>query len=143
MTTYFKKFGHTCELKSDDKEDNSAGFREVFNKWMTINPVSNLTLQHCESHSNVVNEQRFHWANHPLTIHPFSRLKFIWESLMAVVFLCSMIYTPLQYLDYIDDDLENNTGNITVMKGLKTISIVDMMTRFFTGYLDEKKFVVS
>lgn len=63
---------------------------------------------------------------------------------MMVVFFCDLMYTPLQYLDYVDDNRYNDRGNLDIMAVLKMICIVDMITRFFFGYLDEtNNFVVS
>lgn len=147
MRNYFEKLGHTCELKEEEDSENSLKginwVRKVFVKWTTVDPISNLTLQHFNSHSNVVNERKFHLKNHPMTIHPFSRFKFAWECVMMLTLFCGLIYAPLQYLDYVDKDKTSTVGNLAIMKWVKAFCIIDMLTRFFTGYLDEKNFVVS
>lgn len=145
--SYFENFGHTCGLKID------ADYRSYLNnlpplyrfliKWTSIDPKSEPTMQYFKSHAAIVNGTKFHIENHPITIHPFSRFKFIWEFVMAVNFFTGLIYGPLQYLDYIDDNVESDIGNITLIKIVKFICVMDMILRFFCGYVDEKKFTVS
>lgn len=147
LMSYFENFGHTCGLKID------ADYRSYLNnlkpldrfliKWTSIDPKSEPTMQYFKSHAAIVNGTKFHIENHPITIHPFSRFKFIWELVMAVNFLTGLIYGPLQYLDYIDDDETTDIGNITLIKIVKFICVMDMILRFFCGYVDEKKFTVS
>ena len=57
-----------------------------------------------------------------------------------LVFLGGLIYSPLMYIDY---GVAGNVVTITIMTSVKTLCFVDMVTRFFTGYFDEKEFVVS
>lgn len=146
MRKYFKKFGHTCDLKGElDLESSLKGIRwvrKVFIKWTTVDPLSNLTLQHFNSHSNVMNERKFHLENHPLAIHPFSRFKFVWECVMVSSLLCGLIYCPLMYLDYVGKD-EINVDSLAIITWVKAFCIVDMLTHFFIGYMDEENFVVS
>lgn len=62
---------------------------------------------------------------------------------MAVNILTGLIYGPLQYLDYIDDDETTDVGNLALIKIVKIICVIDMILRFFCGYVDEKNFSVS
>jgi hypothetical protein len=142
---YYEKFGHVCALK--DYEDllriHSSGrseLRKTIIKWTTIDPQSYIATEFFNSHSSVVNEMKFHLENHPMSIHPFSRFKFTWELFMAAIFLVGLIYVPLQYLDYVDDNLENNFGNVIIMEVVKISCIVDMVMRFFMGF--EKNYEV-
>lgn len=149
MKEYFAKFGHTCDLKEDEQSESSARVYDKkwlhgkLIKWITVDPTSNLTLQHLNSHSTVVREKKFHLSNHPMTIHPFSRCKMLWECVMLSVFLCGLIYAPMQYLDYVDKVSHTNIGNLAIMKWVKGFCLVDMTFRFFTGYWDGRNFVVS
>lgn len=61
---------------------------------------------------------------------------------MASMFLTGLIYVPLQYLDYLDHDVAF-IGNLIIIKTVKLTCLVDMILRFFCGYVDEKKFTVS
>ena len=142
---YYEKFGHVCSLKDD--EDllgiHSSGrslLRKIIIKWTTIDPQSYIATEFFNSHSSVVNEMKSHLENHPMTIHPFSRFKFIWEFFMAAIFLIGLIYAPLQYMDYVDDNLENDFGNVMIMEVVKISCIVDMVMRFFMGF--ERNYVV-
>lgn len=144
---YFENFGHTCGLEIDpDSESylhNLPPLHRFLIKSTSIDPKSETTMQYFKSHAAMVNGTKFHIENHPITIHPFSRFKFFWELVMAGNFLTGLIYGPLQYLDYIDDDVESDIGNITLIKIVKFICVMDMILRFFCGYVDEKKFTVS
>lgn len=147
MKEYFEKNGHVCELSLEGDPEScpwarTARFRQLLVKWTTIDSTSNLTLQHFNSHWTIFAATKFHLKNHPTTIHPFSRFTTVWEGVMMIVFLCALIYDPLQYLDYIVD-FEDNVGDMPINKLVKAFCIVDMMIRFFTGYLDERKFEVS
>lgn len=147
MRKYFEKFGHTCDLKGEEDLESvlkDVGWaRKVFIKWTTVDPVSNLTLQHFNSHSSIVNERKIHLENHRLTIHPFSRFKFIWECVMISAFLCGLIYGPLQYLRYLDESKSANIEDLVIMIWVKAVCIIDMLIHFFVGYIDEENFVVS
>lgn len=148
MKKYFEKFGHTCELNYDEKAENLDQGRikkakEAFVKWATIDPTSNLTLQHFNSHSSIVNERKFHLENHLMTIHPFSRTKMIWECFIVLVFLCYLVYGPLIFFDYVRENTKTYLEDISNMKSMNIFCIIDMVTRFFTGYVDENNFVVS
>lgn len=144
---YFENFGHTCGLKIDGDFgsylESLSPLHRFLIKWTTIDPKSETTMQYFKSHVAVVNGTKFHIENHPITIHPFSRFKFYWEFIMAFNFLTGLIYGPLQYLDYIDDDKTTDIGNLTLMKFVKFNCVMDMILRFFCGYVDEKKFEVS
>jgi hypothetical protein len=147
MMRYFEKFGHTCGLTDCDDLKRILGSkpwltRTVF-KWTSIDPSSEITTQFYNSYCAVVNGTEHHLRKYPLTIHPFSRFKFIWECFMASVFLIGLIYVPLQYLDYVNKHSKDTIGNLTLMKSVKTACIVDMFLRFFIGFVDEKKFIVS
>jgi hypothetical protein len=141
MRKYFETFGHTCELPDEGIED--ASWRRWLFKWTTIDPTTQLTRQNFNSYSTIVKERKFHLTSHPLAVHPFSRLKFVWEAFMLVTLLCGLIYAPLQYLDYVDKNEETDVGNLLIMKWVKSFCIVDVVTRFFTGYFDERSFAVS
>lgn len=148
MEQYFKKFGHTCNLKVRDEDeipvaDNKNWFREKLFEWSTIDLTSNLTLQHFNSYSTAANAKKRHREEHPLTIHPFSRLKMAWECVMLFSFLIGLVYIPLQYLDYVDDDASNNVGSLLIMKVTKALGVVDMVVIFFSGDWDQKNFEVS
>lgn len=147
MQKYFEKFGHTCEFDVDEEFKKflkgKSRVEEIIIKYTTIDPVSSLTLQHFNSHSAITNERKFHLENHPKTIHPFSKFKFIWECSMVLVFLCGLIYSPLQYLDYVDKDEDTNIGNINFMILIKSICLIDMALRFFIGDHDERNFTVN
>lgn len=147
MEQYFKKFGHTCNLKAVDSDETPATdkknwLREKFVEWSTIDLTSNLTLQHYNSYATAVRGRKRHHEEHPLTIHPFSRLKMTWECVMIFSFLAALIYIPLQYLDYVDDDATNNVGSLLFMKTTKTLGVLDMVVNFFSGYWDERNFKV-
>lgn len=143
---YYEAFGHTCSLKVDEDYRNYFFSRPPLHRFLlrftSIDPRSEPTKQFFNSHSAVENGTKLHLDNHPLTIHPFSRFKFIWELIMAANFLVGLIYAPLQYLDYLNDACVG-IGNLTIMKTVKIFCIVDMILRFFCGYVDEKKFTVS
>lgn len=147
LMRYYETFGHTCGLKIDEDFHNYLNNRPLLYrfliKWTSIDPKSEATTQYFNSHAAVVNGTKFHLDNHPITIHPFSRFKFFWEVIMASNYLFGLIYVPLQYLDYVDNDKQGDIGNLTIMKTVKTICILDMILRFFCGYVDEKKFIVS
>lgn len=165
MKKYFERFGHTCELNDDEekaKRFNREGIKKTLVKWATIDPTSNLTLQHFNSYSTIVNERKFHLENHPKTIHPFSQIKLIWECLMALAFLCTLIAGPLMFFDYVKhNELETKTTgaipkNSNVYKNPKnyiednpavilgrSFCVIDIFTRFFTGYIDDENSVVS
>jgi hypothetical protein len=148
MQRYFTNFGHNCELDVDESFRTSflndkGKVRRTIIEWTTIDPISNLTLQHFNSQAAIANERKFHLEYHPKTIHPFSKFKFIWECLMAFVYLSGLIYSPLQYLDYVDKDENTNVGNLHIMKLVKSICLIDMALRFIIGYFDERTFTVS
>lgn len=148
MEQYFKKFGHTCNLKLKDSDKTPAAdkknwLRKKFVEWSTIDLTSNLTLQQYNSYSTAVRGRKRHLEEHPLTIHPFSRLKMAWECVMIFSFLTALIYIPLQYLDYVDDDATNNVGSLLIMKTTKALGVLDMVVNFFSGYWDERNFKVS
>lgn len=144
---YYEAFGHTCSLKIDEDYQNYLNNRPRLHRFLvkftSIDPHSEPTKQFFNSHAAVVNGTKLHLDNHPLTIHPFSRFKFIWELIMTATFLTGLIYTPLQYLDYVDNDIHGSIGDLTIMKTVKILCIVDMILRFFCGYVDEMKFTVS
>jgi hypothetical protein len=144
--SYFKTFGHTCGLKIDEDFENYLNNRPPLHrfliKWTSIDVKSEITTQYFSSHAAVVNGMKHHLDSHPITIHPFSRFKFIWELVMASMFLTGLIYVPLQYLDYLDNE-ESHIGNLIIIKTVKLTCIVDIILRFFCGYVDEKKFTVS
>ncbi|CAG9797693.1 unnamed protein product [Chironomus riparius] len=136
---YYEIFGHVCTLK--DEEDllqkhliGRSKFKKFIIKWTTIDPQSFVATEFFNSHSSVVNEMKSHLENHPMTIHPYSRFKFIWEFFMATIFLVGLIYVPLQYMDYVDDNLENDFGNVMIMEAVKISCMVDMVMRFFMGF---------
>lgn len=148
MKKYFKKFGHTCDLKVElegsgeiPDGDKKNWYRKKLLEWATIDLTSNLTLQHFNSFATAVREKKKHLKEHPLTIHPFSRLKMIWECVMIVSFLTGLIYIPLQYMDYVDKNM--NVSNLFIMKVTKILGSVDMIVHFFSGYLDEEHFEVK
>lgn len=148
MKKYFEKFGHTCDLKVEEEPETPRSLvkriQKVFIEYSTINPLSNLTLQYFNDHANIMTERRLHLEKHPSSIHPFSRIKFYWEFIMALVFLIGFIAGPLQYLVYIDQHKEELfPGNFLLMKGVKIICLIDMIVRFFAGYWDEENFMVS
>ncbi len=147
MSTYFQNFHHTCGLKIDGNFESYhrevSHFHRFPIKWTSIDPKSETTMQYFKSHAAVVKATKFHIENHPNIIHPLSQFKFLWESLMAVNFLTSLIYCPLQYLDYVNNDRSTNIENILLIKIVKFICVIDMTLRFFCGYVDEKKFEVS
>lgn len=62
---------------------------------------------------------------------------------MAMVFFIGLIFSPVQFLVYTDDEKELFLRNFTVMKSVKTVCLVDMIVRFFAGYWDQENFVVS
>lgn len=144
---YYEAFGHTCSLKIDEDYRNYLSNRPPLHRFLikftSIDPDSEPTKQFFNSHAAVVNGTKLHLDNHPLTIHPFSRFKFIWELIMIATFFSGLIYAPLQYLDYVDNESKGSIGNLAIMKTVKTLSSVDMILRFFCGYVDEKKFTVS
>lgn len=76
MKKYFEMFGHTCELEADE---DSVKRVKWLRRWTMIDPTSNLTLQHFNSHATIVNERKRHLQIYPVTVHPFSRFKFMWE----------------------------------------------------------------
>lgn len=143
----FENFGHTCGIKMDGDMpsylNNLPPLHRFLVKWTSIDPKSEATMQYFKSRAAIANGTKFHIENHPLTIHPFSRLKLIWELVMAANFLTGLIYGPLQYLDYIDDDETTDIGNLTLIKIVKFVCVMDMILRFFCGYVDEKEFTVS
>lgn len=146
MKQYFKKFGHTCDLKVEGSgeipfADKKNWLRKKLVEWATIDLTSNLTLQHFNSFSTAVHGKKSHLEEHPFTIHPFSRFRLIWECLMICSFLTGLIYIPLQYIDYVVDDADN-IGNLFIMEVTKTVGIVDMVMQFFSGYWDQKNFEV-
>lgn len=144
---YFEKFGHTCSVKSDEVLENylenRSRLQQAVVKWTTIDPQSEITTEFFNSHSSVVNGMRFHLEQHPTTIHPFSRFKFVWECYMILVFLNGLVYAPLLYMYYVNNNPHEHFGNILVMQLIKVSCIVDMILRFFTGFVDEKNFKVS
>lgn len=144
MERYFKNFGHNCDLNAEDITlKNKGNVRRTVVEWTTIDPISNLALQHFNSYSAITNERKFHLECHPKTIHPFSKFKFIWEVLMSFIYVSGLIYVPLQYLDYVDKDDNTNIGNLHIMKLVKSICVIDMALQFFIGYYDERTFTVS
>lgn len=143
---YYEKFGHVCKLKNEDDFlkkhlKGRSKLKKIIIKWTTIDPQSYVGTEFFNSHSSVVNEMKSHLQNHPMTIHPFSRFKFIWEFFMATIFLVGLIYVPLQYMDYVDDNQENDFGDMMIMEVVKISCIVDMVMRFFMGF--EKNYEVS
>lgn len=145
MKNYFQKFGHTCELNEDveDTQTDARWWSQTFVEWMTVNPTSNLTLQHFNSHSAVVRERKFHLMNHPTTIHPFSHFKAAWDCFRVLGLLSGLIYEPLQYLDYVDNNDYSDVVNLSVILCVKFFCIVDMLLRFFMGHLEGHNFAVS
>lgn len=144
MKRYFEIFGHTCELIADENLDpRREWFREIFIKWTTVDPTSNLTLQHFNSHSTIVNARKFHLANHRFTIHPFSRFKCLWETFMTVVLLYALIRAPLRFLNLVDTHDEGNIDSLGSMVTVKLLCIFDMVLRFIMGHVDHKNFEVS
>lgn len=137
MRKYFETFDHSCELSDEDIK------RTLLHEWTTIDPMTQLTRQNFNSFSTIDNERKFHLTSHPLTVHPFSRLKFAWDAVMLVTLLAGLIYSPLQYFAYVDKRDETNVGNLFIMKWVKSFCIVDMTARFLTGYFDEQSFAVS
>lgn len=146
MRKYFERFGHTCEWEVEEELvkflAGKSRLKQTCIKWTTLDIASNSAQQHFNSYSAIVNEMKFHLENHPTTIHPFSRFKQLWELFMIAVFLCGLIYSPLQYLDYVDMN-SSDAGNIRIMKSVKILCIIDMALRFFMGHLDEPSFAVS
>lgn len=144
---YFQKSGHSCAVKSDaDIEiylNNLSPLNRFLVKWTSIDPKSELTVQYFKSHAAIIVATKLHIENHRITIHPFSRVKFLWECVMTLNFLTGLIYGPLQYLDYIDDDETTDIGNIALIKIVKALCVMDMVLRFFCGYVDEKEHSVS
>lgn len=134
---YYEKFGHVCTLKAHEDfqihSNKRSKLRNAIIKCTSINQQSHIASEFFNSHSSVVNEMKFHLENHPMTIHPFSRLKFMWEIFMAVIFLIGLIYNPLQYMDYVDENIENTFGDISLMVVVKIASLMDMIMRFFMG----------
>jgi hypothetical protein len=142
MRKYFRTFDHTCELAEEDTSSSVAWRRKLL-EWTTIDPTNQLTRHDFNSYSRMVNERKFHLASHPLTVHPFSRLKSAWEAFMLGVFLCGLIYAPLLFLDYVDKHNTNESGSLAIMRLVKFFCIVDMIARLFTGYIDERSKTVS
>lgn len=144
MKRYFEIFGHTCELIADENLDpRREWFREIFIEWTTVDPTSNLTLQHFNSHSTIVNEREFHLANHRFTIHPFSRFKGLWETFITVVLLYALIRAPLRYLSFVSEYDKENIDCIESMVTVKLLCIIDMALRFIMGHVDHENFAVS
>ncbi|KAG5674638.1 hypothetical protein PVAND_004592 [Polypedilum vanderplanki] len=135
---YFEKFGHFCSLKYDEKLENYLDNLTWFQYLITIDPSSPITTSFFNSHSAVVNGMKYHLKNYPNTIHPFSKLKFIIECIMSVIFLCGLIYTPLLYMYYIRKDDQDTFGNVPVIYTIKLACALDMILRFFTGRVDER-----
>lgn len=147
MKKYFEKFDHTCDLEDEEEPDESQErferLRKLIIKWATIDPLSNLTMQHFNTYSNIKHEMKRHLQRHPMIIHPFSRIKCFWEGVMTFVLLAGLITSPLEFLVYTDRAKESFVGRFTLLRIVKTVCIVDMISRFFTGYWDEENFVVS
>lgn len=144
MKKYFENFGHTCELSDDDNEDVKVDkSKKAFTKWKTIDPTSALTLLHFNSHSSIVNELQHHLLYFPSTLHPFSRLVMVWEWFMLLVFLFGLFYGPLTILLYVEDMSVSKSSSMAVMMTTKIICIVDIIRRFFTGFVDERSNMVS
>lgn len=147
MREYFEKFGHFCELNLDDDYksylNGKSKFKRTLIKWTTIDPASPLTLQYFKSHTTIVNDRKKHLESHLGSIHPFSRFKFVWETIMIVVFLVGLIYHPLQNFNYVDNNEDDNAGNILLMGSLKVFCIIDIVLRFFFGHFDHDTFLVT
>jgi hypothetical protein len=144
MKKYFEKFGHSCELDDDVKVESSRRekIKETIVIWTTIDPTSDITLHHFNSHSAIVNERKFHLENHPRTIHPFSRLKlWIWEPVFVLVFLCALISGPLMFFDYIQKT-DLYVEDMKYMYCVYVFCVIDMFLRFFNGFVVKKKFMV-
>lgn len=144
MKKYFRLFGHDCEVATDRSPESRDGWlRAKAIDFITINPTSNLTLQHFNSYATIVNERRRQLQLYLTTIHPFSQFKFLWEVMMLGWFLLGMWYAPMLFLLYFDDSAASSVGNLTIMWSVKIACIIDMIIRFFMGYWDDLNFVVS
>lgn len=144
MKRYFELFGHTCELEVREESRKGVDWlRKTLIDWITVDPTSNQTVEHFNSHATIINERKRHLQSYPVTVHPFSRFKFLWEVMMTVVFLVGLIYAPLLFLFYFDHTVESSIGNLSIMISVKVFCILDMTMRFFTGYWDDENFTVS
>lgn len=152
MKKYFESFKHRCELNVEEGIEgflkNKHWLRQSFIKWTTIDPTSELTLQHFNSYSAFANGRKFHLENYPLTIHPFSQFKLVWEIIMMLVLLCGLILDPLHFLDYFKEGhvisgVISSDFLASVRASVKIVCILDMAARFFMGFVDERNSTVS
>lgn len=142
MKKYFKMYGHNCELDvSEGSDDQNGWWFQMASPYFAIDLTSHLTLQHFNSYATIFNESKRHQQNYPLTVHPFSMFKFMWEIMMAGVFLIGLVYVPMMFFFYLE--YKDTFGNENIMATVKFFCIADMVMRFFTGYWDEVHLVVS
>ena len=149
MKKYFEKFDHTCDLNvEEDLKDSQnwvSRFKKAVIKWTTIDPYSNLTSFYFNNHSSITNEMNFHQQKYPRTIHPFSRIKTVWECVMSLVIFMGLIGSPLYYHLFVNNnrDREAFLGNCIMLKIVKAFSLLDILVRFHVGYYDRRNYVVS
>ncbi|XP_017790992.1 PREDICTED: potassium/sodium hyperpolarization-activated cyclic nucleotide-gated channel 1-like [Habropoda laboriosa] len=73
-----------------------------------------------------------HLKSHPYMIHPFSLFRIVWESLMTVFTIISLLITPVSITFY----YEHHENWHTMNDIMNIVFLCDIVMWFFTGYYD-------
>lgn len=131
-SSYFTSFDHNCSLSHKESIDKLT-------KWRSIDPKSRLTRRHYSSYSSIINNRKFHIEHHCSTIHPFSLLKTLWESIMILIYTLSLSFDPIHFLELLESTEEHSKWSY-----IHIINVIDIMLRLsIMGYWDKRKCQVS
>lgn len=76
-------------------------------------------------------------SNYWYIIHPFSRFRFLWNSLMILALYIGLVYIPLRVSFH--EYLEGRALDWIVICYLHFFYSIDILLNFFTGYKNEDK----
>lgn len=138
---------HHCELPPEEdiivKYIDSGLFvfkRRIFRRWLIVDPLNYRSMAFLKSRAAIRYEQQRHLQYYYNTIHPFSKFRSVWETIVLTVIGIFLMILPMEVAStYLYDSLFIPTIFLDVMLTL------DLIFEFFTGFFHQitRKIILS
>ncbi|XP_035723457.1 potassium/sodium hyperpolarization-activated cyclic nucleotide-gated channel 1-like [Vespa mandarinia] len=146
MSDVQKGQGHVCELlrSLDDWEKiaNWWEWKQLRSRWSNIDKRTPKCMQYMDNTSAVnVERKKYDRLKYRWIIHPFSYIKFLWETLMIVIYGIAFFTIPFMISFVIMDYEVLRLDKVNIF--IYTICWLDIIVTCITGYYDKKNMRVE
>ncbi|KAL7301338.1 hypothetical protein TKK_0006070 [Trichogramma kaykai] len=135
-------YTHRCELKDHVSKDLiSVKNNNALWNWITIYRKHPMCQEHLLSNASIVKDMKRHRLSQRWwIIHPYSKLKLLWDAVMLIIYAISFVTVPFFICFVVLDYEEVNMDMANVY--LYFFHWVDIVCQCFTGYYDEQSSTV-